>query len=140
MSWTDIASMIAAIAFAVLVLALVYPLFQLGKTFQQTAKSVAELTDSLEETVQASTEAVKSANSSLEKVDTITSSAANAVADASALSTLVTASLGSPLVKLTAFSRSARQVASREKSMKDFKATYRTEANNLRSAILDAQN
>lgn len=136
MTWTDIASLIAAIAFAVLVLALAYPLYQLGRTFQETSAAVVRLSASAEETVAEATSTLHEAGEQLKKVDTVTSSAGHVAQDVSAITTLVTATVGSPLIKLNAFSHSVRALMRRQATFKNAPALYRERVDDLRSTLV----
>ncbi|MDO5671947.1 MAG: DUF948 domain-containing protein [Actinomycetaceae bacterium] len=109
MSISEIASLIAAIAFAVLVVAMVVPLLKLGKFFADLSTSVQEITASSIQTVDGTSEAMTQVNVQLERVDTITQAASRSAEDLSALTTLLSATLGKPLIKISAFSYAVRK-------------------------------
>ncbi|MDY2941532.1 MAG: DUF948 domain-containing protein [Varibaculum sp.] len=108
MTPSDIAQLIAAIAFALLVLGLIYPLIKLGRVFGELQVSVKEVTVNANETVKEATKVVRDANVQVTRVDAVTTSAAQVAQDVSALSTLVTATFGAPLIKVAAFSAAVR--------------------------------
>lgn len=110
MTAAEIASLIAAIAFAVLVLFCAYPLFKLGRLFEAVNNSVKELSTEAQQTVVEATQTVRDANAQLERVDAITTSAAQVTQDVSAMSTLASATLGGPLIKVAAFNHAVRSV------------------------------
>lgn len=112
---SNIASMIAAIAFAVLVLVSLVPLWKLGGVFGQLEKSIKEVTDEAIVTVKQGQTSLDQVNAQLERVDSITSAANRSVEDVSALTTLVTATLGKPLIKVAAFSYAVRKAMGLEK-------------------------
>lgn len=114
MSIGEISSLIAAIAFAVLVLFTAIPLFKLGRFFDSLTKSTQSLSTSAEETIASATQTVRDANAQLVRVDAVTSSAAQVSQDVSALSTLISATLGGPLIKVAAFNHAVRSVFSRK--------------------------
>ncbi|OKL50013.1 DUF948 domain-containing protein [Boudabousia marimammalium] len=136
MTWTDIASMIAAIAFVILVLALAYPLYQLGRTFRHTSESVVRLTASADATVREATTTLQAATEQIEKIDVVTTSASHTAQDISAISALVAASVGSPLIKLNAFSYSAQSLLKRQIKLADAKSQYQGRVDDLRSALI----
>ena len=112
MSVGDIAGLIAAIAFVALVGFLALPLVKLGKFFDQSSVSVKELTDHTLPIIDETATVISTTNSQLERVDTITARTAELAENASALSTLVAATVGGPLVKVAAFTYGARSALS----------------------------
>lgn len=119
MTVSEIASLIAAIAFAVLVLFCAIPLFKLGRLFDSVSKSVVELSTEAQQTVVQATQTVKDANAQLERVDAITTSAAQVTQDISAMSTLMSATVGGPLIKVAAFNHAVRSVLGGSKRKED---------------------
>lgn len=99
----------AVVVFLILVLFLAYPLIKLGKVFDQSAVSVRELTDNTLPLLTEVTTTVSETNHQLVKVDTITTNAAQISTNVSALTALFAATLGSPVVKVAAFSYGVRQ-------------------------------
>lgn len=115
MSIGEIASLIAAIAFAILVIFSAIPLLKLGGVLDELKRSIREITAESLNSVQEASVAMGQVNTQLEKVDLITSSATRSVEDISALTTLVTATLGRPLIKLSAFSYAVRRAMNLDK-------------------------
>lgn len=105
----NVPALIAAIAFAVLVIALAWPLFKLGRVFDKLRESIEKLTDHASDTLSEATQTVKEVHGQVEKVDALTTSSAQIAQDLSALSTLATSSLATPLIKLSALSYATRQ-------------------------------
>ncbi|MFH5823247.1 DUF948 domain-containing protein [Georgenia sp. AZ-5] len=112
MSLGDIAGLIAALAFVALVALLAVPLLKLGKVLDEARGSLRELTEHTVPSLDEAARTIRATNGQLEKVDTITTSAARASEDVSALTTLVSATVGGPLIKLSAFSYAVRSVLS----------------------------
>ncbi|WP_127127725.1 DUF948 domain-containing protein [Georgenia sp. SYP-B2076] len=110
MSVGDIAGLVAALAFVALVVVLAVPLLKLGKVLDEARGTVKELTSHTLPAIDEAVETIRAANGQLGKVDTITTSAARATEDVSALTTLVSATVGGPLIKLSAFSYAVRSV------------------------------
>ena len=110
MSLGDIAGLIAALAFVALVAFLAVPLLKLGRVLDEARGTVRQLTEHTLPALDEAVETVRAANGQLAKVDTITTSAAQVTEDVSALTTLVAATVGGPLIKVSAFSYAVRRV------------------------------
>jgi uncharacterized protein YoxC len=108
MTGGDIAGLIAAAVFAILVGLLAIPLVKLGRVFDQTTVSIREATDGLTPILSETTTTIREANKQLVKVDTITGSVAEITGNTSALVALFAASVGGPLIKLAGFSAAVR--------------------------------
>ncbi|MDR2252641.1 MAG: DUF948 domain-containing protein [Bifidobacteriaceae bacterium] len=104
----DVAGLIAAVAFAALVALSAVPVLKLGGVFKEAARSVKELTEHTVPILDEAATAVAQANGQLEKVDTITTAAADVSQNVSALTALFAATLGGPLIKLAAFTYGVR--------------------------------
>jgi uncharacterized protein YoxC len=110
MSFGELAGLIAALAFVLLVGALWYPLYKLGKVFDEARVAVRELSGGALPLLQEVTTTVSTTNGQLVRVDTITRNVAEVSENVSALTRLFAATLGSPVVKVAAFSYGVRQV------------------------------
>jgi uncharacterized protein YoxC len=95
-----------AFGFLVLVGFVGIPLIKLGRVLDETRITVRGLSDGTVPTTVAST------NQQLVKVDTITNNVAQMSTNVSALTSLFAATLGSPVVKVAAFSYGVRQAIS----------------------------
>ena len=109
----DVAGLIAAIAFVLLVGFLAVPLWKLGKLLDEARTSVRDVTEHSVPILDEAASTVASANTQLVKVDTITTSAASVSENVSALTGLYAATLGRPLVRVAAFSYGVRQAFAR---------------------------
>jgi uncharacterized protein YoxC len=112
MSLGDVAGLIAAIAFVLLVGFLALPLIKLGKVFDAATQSVKDITDHAVPVLDETVTTVATTNAQLMKVDTMTTSAAEISQNVSALTALVSATIGGPLIKVAAFSYGVRQAMS----------------------------
>lgn len=112
MSVGDVAGLIAAIAFVLLVGFLALPLVKLGRVLDEARVSVKELTDHTVPVLDEAASAVASTNVQIERIDAITSSAAQVSENVSALTSLFAATVGSPMIKVAAFSYGARRALS----------------------------
>lgn len=110
MSVGDIAGLIAAVAFVALVGFLAVPLIKLGRVLDATTASVREVTDHAVPVIDEAAVTITQANNQLIRVDTITTRAAEVSTNVSALTSLVAATVGRPLIKAAAFSYAVRSV------------------------------
>jgi uncharacterized protein YoxC len=104
----DIAGLIAAGVFAVLVALLAVPILKLGKVLDELRGSIRTLADGATPLLDEVTMTVSTTHEQLKKVDGIASNVSDTTANVSALSSLVAATVGSPLVKVAAFSYGVR--------------------------------
>jgi len=112
MSVGDIAGLIAAIAFVLLVGLLAIPLLKLGKVLDEARRLVGSVTDETVPLINGVTETVGHTNHQLERVDAITANVQQVTTNVSALTSLFAATLGSPVVKVAAFSYGVRRALS----------------------------
>lgn len=108
MSVGAIAGLIAAGVFALLVLLLAVPIMKLGQVLDEVRMAVRSLSDGTAPMLDEVTAIVTTTHHQLKKVDTIAANVSDASANVSALSSLVAASIGSPLIKVLAFSHGVR--------------------------------
>lgn len=112
MSVGDIAALMFAIGFLILVGFLGIPLIKLGRVLDETRLTVRGLSDGTTPLLSEVTTTVASTNQQLAKVDTITTNAAQVSTNVTALTSLFAATLGSPVVKVAAFSYGVRRAMS----------------------------
>jgi uncharacterized protein YoxC len=113
MSVGEFAGLLTAIAFVLLVGALAYPLIKLGKVLDETRHTVRGLSDGTLPLLTEVTTTVATTNEQLVKVDAITNNVAQVSTNVSALTSLFAATLGSPVVKVAAFSYGVRRAMAR---------------------------
>lgn len=109
MSGGDIAGLIAAGVFAVLVALLAVPIVKLGKVFDEIRTTIKQIGDGTTPLIEEVTNTVATTNTQLNKVDGISNNVSDATANISALSSLIAATIGQPLIKVSAFSYGVRQ-------------------------------
>ena len=112
MSGGDIAGLIAAGVFAVLVALLAVPILKLGKVLDELRGSIRSLSDGATPLMDEVTATVTTTHGQLKKVEGIAANVSDATANVSALSSLIAATVGSPLVKVAAFSYGVRSALS----------------------------
>ncbi|MFI7482350.1 DUF948 domain-containing protein [Kocuria sp. M1R5S2] len=109
MTGGEIAGLLAAGVFAVLVALLAVPILKLGKVFDELRLTIRSLNNETVPLIDEVTRTVSTTNSQLEKVDGITTNVSDASANVSALSSLVASTVGQPLIKVAAFSHGLRR-------------------------------
>jgi uncharacterized protein YoxC len=98
------AALIAAGAFVLLVLLLAIPLTKLGRTLDEATIAIRKAHENADPILLGANDTITHVNTQLERVDGITANAQAVSGNVSALSSVFTATLGSPLVKTAAFS------------------------------------
>ncbi|MDX6312552.1 MAG: hypothetical protein QOF44_2016 [Streptomyces sp.] len=109
MSGGEVAGLIVAVFWAILVSFLAVVLVRLAQTLRQATRLVADVTEQAVPLLGEASAAVRSAHTQLDRVDTITSDVAEVTANASALSSTVASTFGGPLVKVAAFGYGVRR-------------------------------
>jgi uncharacterized protein YoxC len=112
MSGGEIVGLVFAAGFLALVGFIGYPLVKLGKVLDETRVAVRGISDGTVPLLTEVTTTVASTNEQLVKVDSITSNVAQVSTNVSALTSLFAATLGSPVVKVAAFSYGVRRAMS----------------------------
>jgi uncharacterized protein YoxC len=112
LSGGEVAGLIVAVFWGVLVLFIGYVLVKLGKVVGEAGKLVAGVTDQTVPLLGEVTNSVVHINAELERVDAITANVQTASANVSALTAVFAATLGSPVIKVAAFSYGVRRALS----------------------------
>jgi uncharacterized protein YoxC len=107
----EIAGLVAALAFALLVVLVAIPLLKLGRTLDETTLTIRQAREQSGPILTQAVSTVAHVNSNLERVDDITGNAANVSSNVAALTSVVAATVGSPLIRVAAFSYGVRQAA-----------------------------
>jgi uncharacterized protein YoxC len=126
MSAGEIAGLIAAVAFVLLVGVIAVPIIKLGKTVDELTLTVRDLrrehVAKTSVTVDETNELLASTNVQLQRVDAITSNAQTLTGNAAAMSSLFAATLGGPLVRTAAFTYGVRRALSRRRDRRGRRA------------------
>jgi len=101
--------LIVAVFWGVLVCFIAFVLVKLGKVVGETGKLVSGVTDQTVPLLSEVTNSVVHVNVELERVDAITANVQTISTNVSALSGVFAATLGSPLIKVAAFSYGVRR-------------------------------
>jgi uncharacterized protein YoxC len=137
MSGGEIAGLIAAVAFVLLVGILAIPLIKLGGVLDETRSMIKGVSDETVPLLSEVTTTVTTTNAQLLRVDAITSNVQQATTNVSAMTALLAATLGSPVVKVAAFSygvRSALSGSSRKSSERQIRDQVRADKAAARAA------
>ena len=143
----EIAGLIAAGAFLMLVIVLAVPILKLGRTVDAATRAINDVTDrtgpllvDVNDTVRNVNTALGQVQVSLDgvnvqlgKVDTITEHAAHVTANVANLSTVVAAAAANPLVKVASFGYGLRKAAAARRRA-DEDRSVRTELKQRRKA------
>ncbi len=106
----DIAGIVAAVAFLLLVAFLAVPLVKVGRVLDAATESVREVTAHTLPVIDEAAATITAGNAQLAKVDEVTTAASEVSQNVSALTTLVSATVGGPLIKVAAFSHATRRL------------------------------
>ena len=104
----DIAGLISAVVFAVLVGFIAIPLVKLGRVLDQTRAAIKDASEGITPILEETATTIQETNKQLARVDVITKNVADVTGNVSALVALFAATLGGPLVKLAGFSAAVR--------------------------------
>ena len=115
MSAGEWAGLIAALALVALVLLLAIPLLKLGRTLDETTLTIRQAREQTTPILSQAQTTVAHVNSNLERVEDISGNAANVSSNVAALTSVVAATLGSPLIKIAAFSYGVRSAARKKR-------------------------
>ena len=126
LSGGEVAGLIVAVFWAVLVCFIAFVLVKLGKVVGETGKLVSGVTDQTVPLLNEVTNSVVHVNVELERVDAITANVQSITTNASALSGVFAATLGSPVIKVAAFSYGVRR-AMNERHEADVKKRVKQE-------------
>lgn len=122
MTGGDIAGLIAAGVFLVLVVLLAVPILKLGRVFDELRDGIRRSVDEVTPTLAETQITMQETNKQLAKIDAITSDVHEVTSNVNSLVALTAATVGGPLIKLAGFSsavvaglRAARPAKKRRK-------------------------
>ncbi|MFE5179225.1 DUF948 domain-containing protein [Streptomyces sp. NPDC056634] len=114
MSGGEVAGILVAVFWAILVSFLAVALARLAQTLRATTKLVADVTEQAVPLLADASAAVRSAQTQIDRVDAIASDVQEVTSNASALSSTVASTFGGPLVKVAAFGYGVRRAMGRK--------------------------
>lgn len=116
MSGGEVAGLVVAVFWAILVAFLAVVLVRLAQVLREAARLVSGVADEAVPLLGQAAETVRGASVQLERVDAITADVKEVTANASALSAAVSSAIGGPLVKLAALGYGLRRAAARQRA------------------------
>ena len=138
MTGGEIAGLIAAVAFVLLVGVLAIPLVKLGKVLDEAGRLIEGVSTQTVPLLQEVTVSVTQVNAELTRVDTITSHVQEVSGNVAAITSLFSATFGGPLVKAAAFSYGVRRVL-RDRDRADVEKRVKREMRTERAAARQAK-
>ncbi|WP_019876945.1 DUF948 domain-containing protein [Sporichthya polymorpha] len=115
MSAGELAGLIVAVAWAVLVLFLSYVLVKLGGALKELTRVVGEVGDSTVPVLTEVTATVATTNVTLSSVEQITDNVSSITRNAKALTAIATVGMGNPLIKAVSFTYGVRRAMGSKK-------------------------
>lgn len=109
MSGGTIAAIIAAGAFVLLVVLLAYPLLKLGRTLDEATLAIRAAREGATPLLSEAQGTLTQVNSQLDQLEGISKNVNSMTTNVSALTSIVSSTLGSPLIKVAAFSYGVRK-------------------------------
>ncbi|MFF0450979.1 DUF948 domain-containing protein [Streptomyces sp. NPDC004609] len=113
MTGGEVAGILVAVFWAILVSFLAVVLARLAQTLRATTRLVTEVTEQAVPLLADASATVRSAQTQLDRVDAIATDVQEVTSNASALSTTVASTFGGPLVKVAAFGYGVRRAMGR---------------------------
>ena len=126
MSGGAIAALIAAGAFVVLVLLLAIPLFKLGRTLDEATLAIRKTHEGTGPILDNAQNTLESVNAQLVHVDGTLRGVESMTTNAAALTSIVSSTLGNPLIKVAAFSSGVRKTVQDRRANEEKRARRRT--------------
>ncbi|MEU3355488.1 DUF948 domain-containing protein [Streptomyces sp. NPDC037389] len=114
MSGGEVAGILVAVFWAILVSFIALVLVRLAQTLRAATKLVDDISEQAVPLLADASATVRSANTQLARVDSITADVQEVTANASALSSTVSSAFGGPLVKVAAFGYGVRRAMGRK--------------------------
>ncbi|MYV56345.1 DUF948 domain-containing protein [Streptomyces sp. SID3212] len=114
MTGGEVAGILVAVFWAILVSFLAVVLVRLAQTLKAATRLVADVTEQAVPLLAEASATVRSAQTQLDRVDAIATDVQEVTSNASALSSTVASTFGGPLVKVAAFGYGVRQALSRK--------------------------
>ncbi len=109
MSGGAIAALVAAVAFVVLVLLLAVPLLKLGRTLDEATLAIRKTHDGVAPLLNDAQGTLTQVNAQLVHVEGIAKNVNSMTTNVAALTSVVSSTVGSPLIKAAAFSYGVRK-------------------------------
>ena len=116
MSAGGIAALIAAGALVLLVIFLAVPLLKLGKTLDEATLTIRQTRESTTPILVSAQDTVKAVNAQLDDLEGVTKGVSSITTNAAALTSIASSTVGTPLIKVAAFSYGVRRTMSQRRT------------------------
>ena len=133
MSGGEIAALIAAIAFVLLVLLLAIPLLKLGRTLDEATLAVRKTHDGVGPLLAQAQQTMDSVNAQLVQVESIAANVNAMTTNVAAMTSVVSSTLGSPMIKAAAFTYGVRKTVADRRDAEAVKSARRKRRTDRRS-------
>jgi uncharacterized protein YoxC len=133
MSGGEIAALIAAGAFVLLVLLLAIPLLKLGRTLDEATIAVRKTHDGVGPLLAQAEQTMESVNQQLVQVEAIATNVNSMTTNVAAMTSVVSSTLGSPMIKAAAFTYGVRKTVADRRDTDAVKAARRKRRSDKRS-------
>jgi uncharacterized protein YoxC len=133
MSGGEIAALIAAIAFVLLVLLLAIPLLKLGRTLDEATLAVRKTHDGVGPLLAQAQQTMDSVNAQLVQVESIATNVNAMTTNVAAMTSVVSSTLGSPMIKAAAFTYGVRKTVADRRDAEAVKSARRKRRTDRRS-------
>lgn len=133
MSGGAVAALIAAGAFVLLVLLLAVPLLKLGRTLDEATLAVRNTNDGVGPLLTEAQQTLQSVNLQLQQLEGIAANVNSMTTNVAAMSTVVSSTLGSPMIKAAAFTYGVRKTVAERRDADAVRASRRKRRTDRRS-------
>lgn len=112
MSGGAIAALVAACAFVLLVFLLAIPLLKLGRTLDETTLAIRKTHEGITPLLADAQGTITQVNAQLDQAESIAANVNSMTTNVAAMTSIVSSTLGSPLIKVAAFTYGVRKTVS----------------------------
>jgi uncharacterized protein YoxC len=133
MSGGEVAALIAAIAFVLLVLLLAIPLLKLGRTLDEATLAVRKTHDGIGPLLTQAQQTMDSVNAQLVQVEGIATNVNSMTTNVAAMTAVVGSTLGSPMIKAAAFTYGVRKTVADRRDAEAVKTARRKRRSDRKS-------
>lgn len=130
MSGGAVAALVAAIAFALLVILLAVPLFKLGRTLDEATLAIRKTHEGAAPLLADAQGTLTQVNSQLEQIEGISRNVNSMTTNVAAMTSIVSSTLGSPMIKAAAFTYGVRKTVGQRRDadvLRDARRKHRKE-------------
>ena len=135
MSGGAIAALIAAGAFVLLVLLLAVPLLKLGRTLDEATLAVRKTHDGVGPLLAEAQQTLQSVNQQLTQLEGIAVNVNSMTTNVAAMTSVVSSTLGSPMIKAAAFTYGVRKTVAERRDADAVKTARRKRRTDRRSRV-----